>query len=71
MDANANQQIFSLSDANNNIESMLSNDEKSNAGVASNIIALTQSDDEKKQEDNSTTSDHLGKFNTHYVSSLV
>ena len=70
MDANANPQSFSLSDANN-IASISSGDENSNAGVASNIIALTQSDDEKKQEDNSMSSDHLGKFNTHYVSSLV
>ena len=71
MDANANQPIFSLSDAINNIDSMLSNDEKSNAGVTSNVIAPTQSEEEKKLEDNTTSNDRLGKFHTHYVSSLV
>ena len=70
MDANENPQSFSLSAANN-MASISSGDENTNAVDPSNVIAPTQSEDEKRLEDNTTCTDRLGKFHTHYVSSLV
>ena len=70
MDANENPQSFSLSAANN-MASISSGDENSNAVDPSFVIPPSQLDEDQNQEDNSTSSDHLGKFNTHYVSSLV
>ena len=34
-------------------------------------IASTQSEDEKKPADNTTSNDHEGKFHTHYVPLLL
>lgn len=70
MDANENPQSFSLSAANN-MASISSGDENTNAVDPSFVIPPSQFDEDQNQEDNSTSSDHLGKFNTHYVSSLV
>ena len=39
--------------------------------LEANNIASTLSDDEKKQEDNTTSTDQEGKFHTHYVPSLL